>query len=158
MLVVDEDGVVRGATPSACELLGNGTGRLCWDVVGGLRTDRAPVCVQGCATRLKDLPELQANHGVISIRGIEHDLVCTAVGSHVVVSMKPHVPGAPVLTDRQRAVLTLVAQGHSSDAIAERLGIGEGTIRTHVEHARKKLGARTRAQAVAIALQRGEIE
>ena len=157
VLVVDEAGVVRGATPTACELLGNGVGRRCWDVVGGLRADRQPVCIEGCAVRLRDLPRLAANHGSVGIRGVDHDLVCTAVGEQVVVRMTPLESRDSILSDRQREVLCCVARGETNEAIAAQLGIGAGTVRTQVQHARSRLGARTRAQAVAIALQRGEI-
>ena len=40
---------------------------------------------------------------------------------------------------------------------AERLGISPETVRTHVRNAMNKLGARTRAQAIAIAMRDGEI-
>ena len=80
MLVVDEDGVVRGVNPAARDLLGRGTGQRCWDVVGGLWGDRRPACVEGCATRLRNLPKLRADHGVVRIRGVDHALVCVAVG------------------------------------------------------------------------------
>jgi DNA-binding CsgD family transcriptional regulator len=50
-----------------------------------------------------------------------------------------------------------VKEGHSARSIAERLNIGVETVRTHVVHARKKLDARTRAEAVARALETGQI-
>jgi len=158
MLVVDEDGVVRGVNPAARDLLGRGTGQRCWDVVGGLWGDRRPACVEGCATRLRNLPKLRADHGVVRIRGVDHELVCVAVGDQVVVQMTPDDRPEPVLTTRQQQVLRLVARGCSNTDIALELGIGVGTIRTHVENARAKLEARTRAQAVALAIKRGEID
>ena len=158
MLVVDDDGVIRDATPAATDLLGRGTGRLCWDVVGGLRGDRRPVCQQGCATLLRDKRTLREDHGTVRIRGVDHELSCLAVGRHVVVQMTPSTRVEPLLSQRQREVLSLVARGASNAAIADELQIGAGTVRTHVEHARARLGARTRAQAVAIAMRRGEID
>lgn len=56
------------------------------------------------------------------------------------------------LTRRECQVLHLVALGQSSPEIAERLFISTETVRTHVRNAMTKLGARTRAQLVAIAL------
>jgi PAS domain S-box-containing protein len=75
----------------------------------------------------------------------------------------PWTPGAaessgqPQLTDREREVMTLVASGLQSGDIAERLFLSPETIKSHVHNAMAKLGAHTRAHAVAIALVRGEI-
>jgi PAS domain S-box-containing protein len=56
------------------------------------------------------------------------------------------------LTNREREVVTLIALGGDTSEIAERLHISPETVRTHVRNAMTKLGARTRAQLVAIAL------
>jgi DNA-binding NarL/FixJ family response regulator len=56
------------------------------------------------------------------------------------------------LPPRQLAVLRLLAQGLERKQIAERMGIGEETVKTHLSELRRKLGARTSAQAVAIGL------
>jgi PAS domain S-box-containing protein len=56
------------------------------------------------------------------------------------------------LTPREREVLALVALGHTSAQIAEQLVISSETVRTHVQHAMAKTGARTRAQLVAMVL------
>ncbi|GAA6164136.1 hypothetical protein NBRC116590_18400 [Pelagimonas sp. KU-00592-HH] len=56
------------------------------------------------------------------------------------------------LTPRERDVLSLLANGHQYARIAERLGLAEITVRTHVQTARAKLRASTREQAVAIAV------
>jgi LuxR family maltose regulon positive regulatory protein len=44
--------------------------------------------------------------------------------------------------------LTLLATYRTLGAIGEQLGIGRPTVKTHVEHIYKKLGANTRAEAV----------
>jgi DNA-binding NarL/FixJ family response regulator len=59
---------------------------------------------------------------------------------------------APSLTDRERSVLRLLADGRSNDAIAAELGISTETVRTHLRKAMAKLDADTRTQAVATAL------
>ncbi|MFE1962637.1 MULTISPECIES: response regulator transcription factor [unclassified Streptomyces] len=59
------------------------------------------------------------------------------------------------LTGREREVLVLVAGGHSNDEIAERLAVSPLTVKTHVNRAMAKLGARDRAQLVVIAYESG---
>jgi DNA-binding CsgD family transcriptional regulator len=65
--------------------------------------------------------------------------------------------GRVQLTDREREVMTLVASGFQSRDVAERLFLSPETIRSHVQNALAKLGARTRAHGVAVALVTGEI-
>ena len=52
-----------------------------------------------------------------------------------------------LLTDREREVLELVRQGHPNRAIARRLRITEGTVKTHVTHILQRIGAADRTQA-----------
>ena len=59
------------------------------------------------------------------------------------------------LTAREREVLELIATGLTNDEIAERLVLGAGTIKTHVNHIFLKLGIRNRAEAVIFAFDHG---
>ena len=59
------------------------------------------------------------------------------------------------LTGREREVLVQVAGGHSNDEIAKRLEVSPLTVKTHVNRAMAKLGARDRAQLVVIAYESG---
>jgi DNA-binding CsgD family transcriptional regulator len=61
------------------------------------------------------------------------------------------------LTNREREILSALAEGMSGAQIAERLVLSPETVRTHVRNAMAKLGASTRSQAVALALQHQEI-
>jgi DNA-binding CsgD family transcriptional regulator len=54
----------------------------------------------------------------------------------------------PRLTPRQNDLLRLVAAGHTNTQIARRLGISEGTVRTHLENIYERLGVSGRAAAV----------
>jgi len=64
--------------------------------------------------------------------------------------------GEPLaLTPRERSVLELVAAGRSNRAIAVELGMSEHTAKFHVRSLLDKLGAETRADAVARAARRG---
>jgi two-component system response regulator NreC len=59
------------------------------------------------------------------------------------------------LSDREREVLTLVALGHTSAEIAERLGLSAKTVETYRARGMDKLGLRSRAALVRFALARG---
>jgi DNA-binding NarL/FixJ family response regulator len=63
----------------------------------------------------------------------------------------------PSLTQREREVLRLLADGLSNEEIGKRLFISPETVRTHVRKAMAKLEADTRTQAVAIALRQSLI-
>jgi PAS domain S-box-containing protein len=60
------------------------------------------------------------------------------------------------LSAREREVVELVALGRTAREIADELHIAHDTVRTHVRNAQEKLGARSRAQLVAIALASGQ--
>jgi len=68
----------------------------------------------------------------------------------------PRTSGAlAALTDREREVLALVAQGLSNEEIAERLILSRATARTHVSRVLGKVGARDRTQLVVLAYESG---
>jgi DNA-binding NarL/FixJ family response regulator len=68
-------------------------------------------------------------------------------------------PPAPTtleeLTDREREVMTLAAEGLSNEQIANRLVVSPATAKTHISRAMVKLGARDRAQLVVLAYETG---
>lgn len=70
-------------------------------------------------------------------------------------------PGAadklPALTQREREVLRLLADGLTNEEVGRRLFIAPDTVRTHVRKAMRKLDADTRTQAVATALRQSLI-
>ena len=67
-------------------------------------------------------------------------------------------PRTAALTERERAVLGLLAEGHRTDEIADTLCVSPHTIRSRIKQVLRKLGARNREHAVAIALSEGAIE
>ena len=59
------------------------------------------------------------------------------------------------LTDREREVLLLIAQGRANKRIALELGISEKTVKNHMGHVLAKLGVTDRTQAAVLAVQEG---
>jgi DNA-binding NarL/FixJ family response regulator len=67
----------------------------------------------------------------------------------------PAMPALDRLTEREREIVTLVAEGLSNQEIAERLVVSPLTAKTHVSRAMIKLGVRDRAQLVMLAYESG---
>jgi DNA-binding CsgD family transcriptional regulator len=63
--------------------------------------------------------------------------------------------GGTVLTNREREILALLADGLGNKQIAARLGISTNTVKTHLELLFEKLGVSSRAEAVATGVKRG---
>jgi DNA-binding NarL/FixJ family response regulator len=63
----------------------------------------------------------------------------------------------PQLSPREREIMHLMAEGGTADAIGLELGVSVETVRTHVRNVIRKLQARNRVHAIALALERGEI-
>lgn len=61
------------------------------------------------------------------------------------------------LTEREIAVLRIVAQGNSNGAVARALSVSVETVKQHMKNIAAKLGTNDRAHAVAIAIKRGII-
>ncbi|CAA9245728.1 MAG: Two-component transcriptional response regulator, LuxR family [uncultured Chloroflexi bacterium] len=77
------------------------------------------------------------------------------VATRVVADWRAPRRTGSVLTERERQVLRLVAEGRATKQIAQALSIVERTVKFHLASATHKLGAQTRAQAAALATRRG---
>ncbi len=62
------------------------------------------------------------------------------------------------LTDRQKGIAQLLADGFENKEIAYKLKISEGTVKNHVQDIKERLGGMSRANIVAIGLREGFIE
>jgi DNA-binding NarL/FixJ family response regulator len=63
----------------------------------------------------------------------------------------------PQLSPREREIMHLMAEGLTAEAIGEKISVSVETVRTHVRNVIRKLQARNRVHAIAMALERGEI-
>jgi DNA-binding NarL/FixJ family response regulator len=82
-----------------------------------------------------------------------------AVSRHIVNDYlkRPSDPASPLdsLTQRQREILQLVAEGHTSKDIADRLGLSLKTVESHRAHIMERLGLRDVASLVRFAIRAG---
>jgi DNA-binding NarL/FixJ family response regulator len=78
-----------------------------------------------------------------------------AVAARVLARMADAPAPADELSARELEVLRLLARGDSNKEIAAQLTLSENTIKTHLSRIFDKLGARSRTEAVMIAIQRG---
>ena len=61
----------------------------------------------------------------------------------------------PDLTERQLQIVVLIARGCSNDEVGQRLGISPRTAKAHCDVLRQKLGVRTSAELVRLAIDNG---
>ncbi len=90
--------------------------------------------------------------GLADIVLIAHDVDDAAVAAR---PLRHDVVSGPTLTNREREILGLLADGLGNKQIAARLGISTNTVKTHLELLFEKLGVSSRAEAVATGVRRG---
>ncbi|MFK0257569.1 response regulator [Streptomyces sp. NPDC090445] len=81
----------------------------------------------------------------------------SAMGARINAAQPAEAPGRlrGLLTNREHQVLDLVAEGLPNAEIAERLGVGMTTVKTHIGSLKKKLGVRSRVAIAAVAHREG---
>ena len=84
-----------------------------------------------------------------------HPVTTRAAGARPTLPAAPSDARAEPLTPRELEILTMMAEGLGNRAIARSLGISVHTVKFHVAAVLDKLGARSRAEAVAVGLRRG---
>lgn len=103
--------------------------------------------------------ELVAAVSRVAAGGLVLDASATkALMTRIRTQASPNRQSAPVLTNREIEVMSLVGLGRSNREIAGRLGISERTVEAHLYQAFRKLGARSRTEAALIAAQSGLID
>jgi DNA-binding CsgD family transcriptional regulator len=169
LLVIDDDGVCAEASLGACRLLGVARdeviGRHLDELMDGESRDRFRT----------DWPRLRDDGGQVASLALEASpairiaVTVTAgvlPGAHLIALERLNTGGRSSSggtarprepTPREREILALLANGATDVQIAELLNLSPATVQTHVRNAKAKMGARTRTQAVALALRRGLI-
>jgi PAS domain S-box-containing protein len=115
----------------------------------------------GAEIQIALTPNLMPDRHLLVLAPIAPSVVTTGEGRAEQTASENHSPPAPQgrqPSARELEVLTLLADGATDPQIAKRLELSPATVQTHVRNAKAKLGARTRAQAVALVLERGLIQ
>lgn len=177
VLVVDDSRNCVEANPEACQLVGATSDRVLGspfdDLIAPAMRQRLDHVWQAFAgggghagpfTLVRGDAEIQISITQNLMPG-RHLLVITPITASIAPAAefadRQRAPeaGPPSTTDRrsptprERQVLGLLAAGATDPQIAERLELSPATVQTHVRNAKSKLGARTRAQAVAMAIE-----
>ena len=162
LVIAREDGTVLVQNAPARRLMGEGLGKPCWDLVGGINGAEGLPCAPGGARRLLARRPVRPAHTCVWVKGLRHHLACVPTNDLIVCLLKPGADAPAqarrLLTSREREVLRLLAEGENTTSVSVRLGLSESTVRTHVEHMRGKLGANTRAGLVATGFRLGYLD
>ncbi len=168
LLVVDDDGICVEASLGACRLLGAARSEVVgrdleqlledesrerwhhvWEAFRKSGGHAEPFALEAPATLvevgLTVTAEIVEGRHLVSLDAIR--ATEPALPSDADTPTRARTP-----TAREIEVLTLLAAGATDGQIATELELSPATVQTHVRNAKAKLGARTRAQAVAMAL------
>ena len=163
---------VRARTPACIFVEARATDRSGLDLLKKLRAENcaAPVFVTSATGAISMAVDAVRNGAFDFIvkpfcsrevaRRIEAaiDEYCEPASNDNVAGISLHVPGGQPLTDREREVLALLAEGKSAPEIGRMLFLATSTVKSHLAHLYEKLGVSDRAAAVAEAMRRGLIE
>lgn len=159
--VLDSTGIIRWINPAARKLVGDVEGRLFTSIVAPEQTRRA----QEQFAR-KVVGTADATDGGFTVVGSDGERIGVEIssvplrrGEHVVgvfgqvtdLVEAPHAHPDLRLTPRQAEVLELLERGRTTRQIAAELHLSLDTVRNHVRHILRGLGAHSRLEAVAIA-------
>ena len=160
--VIDSTGHIRWLNDAAKELVGDATGKMFTSVLDPHELPRAKSLFQrnlhgkGHRDFAVDLINADGEEQCVEISSVPLRSKRRAIGMFGVVRPRSDAPERPPkvdgrLTPRQREILRLLADGRSTEQIAATLHISRETVRNHVRHISKRLGTKSRLQAVAVA-------
>ena len=162
--IVDREGMVTWTNDAARNAFGN---RVAQPFVSVVAPEYIALVRRQLERKLKGEPATDYEAEVITADGTRHRAeissvlipggdVCHAVfGLAVLGPPLPAAAGSVRLTPRQQEVLQLLGQGASTEDIASMLHVSRETVRNHVRHVLRELGAHSRLEAVARAHELG---
>jgi PAS domain S-box-containing protein len=158
--VIDPTGVIRWMNPAAERIVGDVCGRRFVSVVAHEESRRArevfarniagKTKVRDDAVVLLDATGARVSVEISSVRLYKGHHVIGVFGQ-IVERSEGTPPPHPHLTPRQSEVLALLEEGRSTAQIAAELHLQPETVRNHVRHVLRALGAHSRLEAVAVA-------
>jgi PAS domain S-box-containing protein len=159
--LIDTTGVIRWVNPAARSMVGDVRGRQFTSVVAPEETLRArelfaKKIIGGATVTDAGIELIDTDGGRVAV---EVSSVPLFRGEHVVgifgqvsdLVEEPHAHPELHLTPRQAEVLELLERGRSTSQIAEELHLSVETVRNHIRHLLRAIGAHSRLEAVAIA-------
>jgi PAS domain S-box-containing protein len=159
--LIDANGIVRWVNPAARRIVGDVVGRQFTSVVAPENTRRARelfvrkivggTSATDAATVVIDREGRRVGVEITSVPVFDGEHVVGVFGQVADILEEPHAHPQLHLTSRQAEVLELLERGRSTRQIAEELHLSTETVRNHVRHLLRAVGAHSRLEAVAIA-------
>lgn len=143
ILKVCKNGQVEPINREAAQWMAGAESTSCHRLVAARDVDGRPICSSSCAERFRDGRHAGHARTRVVIRGQLCQLECQRrEGQALVVidSTGKRAPSPPyLLTAREKQMLTLLAGGLSAEGVAARLHLSACTVRTHLDHVRRRL-------------------
>lgn len=163
-VIVSREGRITWMNDASRALFGDLVGQISLGTT--VVPEHAPVARQEFERKLDGAPFTDYEVDVVTLDGRRVRAVISSVmipgddpdrAVFAVAWLEPHPPRviATDLTPRQKQVLQLLAQGRSTEQIAADLHLTTETVRNHVRHVLKGLGAHSRLEAVIVARRQG---
>ena len=159
--LIDTRGIVRWINPAARRIVGDVAGRQFTSVVAPENTLRARelfarkivggTSATDAGTVIIDRDGRRIGVEITSVPVLDGEHVVGVFGQVSDIVEEPHAHPELHLTPRQAEVLELLERGMSTKQIAQELHLSIETVRNHVRHLLRAVGAHSRLEAVAIA-------
>ena len=164
---IDRQGIIRWLNPAARALAGDVAGRHFTSVVAPAYRGRAREQflrklhgddATDFELEITDARGQPILADVSSVTVLDQHRVVGVFGLAQPLRLRQQTEGTAMLTPRQTEVLHLLADGASTTQIQETLQLSRETVRNHIRHLLRELGAHSRLEAVALARRNGLIE
>lgn len=159
--LIDPNGIIRWVNLAARRIVGDVAGRQFTTVVAPENTRRARelfarkivggTSVTDASVEIVDAGGRRVGVEITSVPVYEGEHVVGVFGQVSDIVEEPHAHPDLELTPRQAEVLELLERGRSTKQIAAELHLSTETVRNHVRHLLRAVGAHSRLEAVAIA-------